>query len=205
VVYRHTRVSQRRDIHRRTDAALARRGESAVHRAPHIAAGADPEQFEVLVEAAREIVDADPATALRWGTAARTLVRDSDPRWFQAQLLIAHARLLLGQVGGTRDELLAAPGRAARLHELATRLDGDGRSAGPWTDLLTTREREVARLAGSGLSSPDIGRQLFVSTRTVDSHLGRIYRKLGVSNRFALARLVDGDQVTPGVRGPAEE
>ncbi|MBC3840483.1 helix-turn-helix transcriptional regulator [Streptacidiphilus sp. 4-A2] len=55
-------------------------------------------------------------------------------------------------------------------------------------DLLTGREREIAHLASTGLTSGDIAGALFLSVRTVDSHLGRIYRKLGVSNRASLTR-----------------
>jgi DNA-binding CsgD family transcriptional regulator len=52
---------------------------------------------------------------------------------------------------------------------------------------LTKREREVALLAGEGLSSREISEQLFVSVRTVDNHLARVYDKLGLSNRGELA------------------
>jgi DNA-binding CsgD family transcriptional regulator len=55
---------------------------------------------------------------------------------------------------------------------------------------LTSREREVARLAGSGRRSKEIAEQLRVSRRTVEAHLGRIYHKLGVTSRAELARLV---------------
>jgi len=54
--------------------------------------------------------------------------------------------------------------------------------------LLTGREREIARLASTGLTIGEIAGTLFLSVRTVDSHLGRIYRKLGVSNRASLTR-----------------
>ncbi|WP_327066367.1 helix-turn-helix transcriptional regulator [Kitasatospora sp. NBC_01302] len=57
---------------------------------------------------------------------------------------------------------------------------------------LTGREREIARLASTGLTSAEIAGTLFLSVRTVDSHLGRIYRKLGVSNRASLTRALLG-------------
>jgi DNA-binding CsgD family transcriptional regulator len=117
VVYRHAPVSERRDAHRQIDVVLARRGLAAVHRAPHVAAAGDPSdptQFDTLVGAARQVVDADPATALTWATAARALVPDSDPRWFEAQLLVARARLLTGRFTDTRDSLLAVPDPAIR-------------------------------------------------------------------------------------------
>jgi DNA-binding CsgD family transcriptional regulator len=55
---------------------------------------------------------------------------------------------------------------------------------------LTTREREVVRLAAEGLSSSAIAERLFVSTRTVDGHLHRAYTKLGVGDRPSLTRLL---------------
>jgi len=55
---------------------------------------------------------------------------------------------------------------------------------------LTTREREIAALASTGVTSIQIAERLFLSRRTVDAHLGQIYRKLGVSSRAALIRTV---------------
>ncbi|MBV9383049.1 MAG: helix-turn-helix domain-containing protein [Streptosporangiaceae bacterium] len=52
---------------------------------------------------------------------------------------------------------------------------------------LTSREREIARLAATGRSSRDIAEQLSLSPRTVDTHLARVYRKLGLPSRSALA------------------
>jgi ATP/maltotriose-dependent transcriptional regulator MalT len=57
---------------------------------------------------------------------------------------------------------------------------------------LSERERGVAVLAASGLSSRQIADQLALSVRTVDNHLGRIYAKLGVSSRGALADALAG-------------
>ncbi|MCM3885876.1 LuxR family transcriptional regulator, partial [Frankia sp. R82] len=56
-------------------------------------------------------------------------------------------------------------------------------------DLLTPRERQIALAAASGATSRHIGHDLGLSPRTVDAHLTRIYRKLGVSSRVALVRL----------------
>ena len=52
---------------------------------------------------------------------------------------------------------------------------------------LTARERDVAMLAAAGHSSRVIAERLYLSVRTVDNHLGRIYTKLGLSSRDALA------------------
>jgi DNA-binding NarL/FixJ family response regulator len=52
---------------------------------------------------------------------------------------------------------------------------------------LTRREQEVARLAQTGLSSQAIAERLYLSVRTVDSHLARTYHKLGITSRRELA------------------
>lgn len=52
---------------------------------------------------------------------------------------------------------------------------------------LTDREREVAELAARGLKNADIAIELFLSVRTVENHLQRTYRKLGVGGRHDLA------------------
>jgi DNA-binding CsgD family transcriptional regulator len=55
---------------------------------------------------------------------------------------------------------------------------------------LTAREREVAMLAAARTSSREIAARLDLSVRTVDNHLGRVYAKLGISNRTQLAALL---------------
>ena len=57
-------------------------------------------------------------------------------------------------------------------------------------DSLTPQEVRIARLAAEGASNPDIADQLYVSRRTVESHLTKIYTKLGVSSRTQLAYLM---------------
>jgi DNA-binding CsgD family transcriptional regulator len=64
--------------------------------------------------------------------------------------------------------------------------------------LLTSREREVAELTATGATSRLIARQLQVSPRTVDAHLMRIYRKLGVASRAALVSLLARGPGWPG-------
>jgi DNA-binding CsgD family transcriptional regulator len=53
---------------------------------------------------------------------------------------------------------------------------------------LTRRERDVAGLAARGRTAPQIARELFIGERTVESHLARIYAKLGVESKLDLVR-----------------
>lgn len=57
---------------------------------------------------------------------------------------------------------------------------------------LTRREREIAMLAAQGLASKEIGERLFISRRTAENHLAKVYDKLGVRTRAELARVMDG-------------
>ena len=54
-------------------------------------------------------------------------------------------------------------------------------------DSLTASERRVAQLAVDGRSNRVIAQELFVSPKTVENHLGRVYVKLGISSRRQLA------------------
>jgi DNA-binding CsgD family transcriptional regulator len=55
---------------------------------------------------------------------------------------------------------------------------------------ITRREREIALLAARGLASKQIGARLFISARTVDNHLAKVYVKLGVRTRTELAEVL---------------
>lgn len=54
-------------------------------------------------------------------------------------------------------------------------------------DMLTPQEREVAQLVGEGASNPEVADRLFISRRTVEYHLSKVYAKLGISSRTELA------------------
>jgi len=62
---------------------------------------------------------------------------------------------------------------------------------------LTAQEAQVARLARGGLSNPQIGARLFISTRTVQYHLGKVFTKLGITSRAQLDQALPPDHPSP--------
>ena len=67
----------------------------------------------------------------------------------------------------------------------AAAVNANGRRA---VGLLTPAELDVVRLVSEGLGNKDIATRLFVSPRTVQSHLTRVYTKLGLTSRVQLAQ-----------------
>jgi DNA-binding CsgD family transcriptional regulator len=97
-----------------------------------------------------------------------------------------HARSHLTTALDTFQRLGAQPWAARAGNELrATGLSrGQAAASGPAS--LTPQQREIAKLAAAGLTNKQIGERLFLSPRTVATHLYQLFPKLGVTSRAAL-------------------
>jgi DNA-binding CsgD family transcriptional regulator len=106
------------------------------------------------------------------------LRREARRKEAREQLQTAHGLFIdMGMeafAGRARRELLAT-GETLRKGRAETR------------DELTPQERQIALLARDGLSNPEIGAQLFLSPRTVEWHLRKVFAKLGIHSRRGLA------------------
>jgi DNA-binding CsgD family transcriptional regulator len=102
----------------------------------------------------------------------------------RAQLRTAYAMLDAMGIEGFAERArreLQATGETARKRTVETRQE------------LTAQEDVIARLARQGLSNPEIGSRLFISARTVQSHLGKVFAKLAISSRTQLDQVLARD------------
>jgi two-component system nitrate/nitrite response regulator NarL len=100
------------------------------------------------------------------------------------------AEALLRSIRGLREGDLAMPRKiAARtIQDLVAGIRGTEHGS-PGLDSLSPREEEILRLLAEGMTDREIGEALTISTRTVESHVSNILRKLDARNRAAAARL----------------
>lgn len=138
------------------------------------------------VEVAKRIKKSQP------GTAVLVLSAYDDDQYIYAVLEAGADGYLLKNVRGAqlvdaiRDvcagEVVLAPHVARKVVEWFSSLSHGQRTEGVG-DFLSERELEVLKLAARGMSNKEIAAQLSLSVRTVQTHLGHIFNKLGVSSR----------------------
>jgi DNA-binding NarL/FixJ family response regulator len=162
------------------------------------AAVAGTKAFRAFADLARAWRDADPD-----GAVAAAALMSETPRRPTTAAMLADAAVLLRRAGRTSEADDLASRAAALYAACGADCDAElvsatitrrtprlvGRPRFGW-DALTPTERTVADLVADGLSNRDIAARLFVSRRTVETHVSAIYRKLEVGSRVELVRLV---------------
>ncbi|SEL43533.1 ATP-binding protein [Nonomuraea pusilla] len=110
--------------------------------------------------------------------------------WLRRRRRAAESRTHLRTARETFDALgMAAWGERAR-RELRSAGESSPNRAPDAREKLTPHELNIAQLAAEGLTNREIGQRLYLSHRTVGTHLHRIFPKLGVSSRADLARML---------------
>jgi DNA-binding CsgD family transcriptional regulator len=139
------------------------------------------------------------------GDGAETLFQEAIERLGRTRLRpeLARAHLLYGEWLRRENRRVDARAQLHVAHDLFTAIGMDAfaervrvelRASGETVrkrtpesrDELTPQERQIAQLARDGLSNPEIGARLFLSPRTVEWHLGKVFVKLGIRSRRGL-------------------
>jgi DNA-binding CsgD family transcriptional regulator len=157
-------------------------------------------------------IEARASALLNEGEAAERCYRESIERLGRTHVRaqLARGHLLYGQWlrrqrrrGEAREqlrtahEMLDAMGIMAFAEQAGRELQATGETARKRTVEtaieLTAQEAQVARLARDGLSNPQIAARLFISARTVQYHLGKVFSKLDITSRSQLAQALPRD------------
>jgi DNA-binding CsgD family transcriptional regulator len=110
--------------------------------------------------------------------------------WLRRQRRVSEAKPLLSQAHDVFHSLGASPWTARAASELrASHVDVRTRSGS--LDELTAQQREIVLLAGRGLTNREIAEKMYLSPRTVASHLYRSFPKLGIRDRWQLRDVID--------------
>jgi len=102
----------------------------------------------------------------------------------------------------TAEDMLSTMGVEAFADRARRELRATGETVGKrrieTRDHLTAQEAQIARLARARLTNPEIAVQLFISPRTVQYHLRKVFQKLGISSHVELDRVLPGDDPPSG-------
>jgi DNA-binding CsgD family transcriptional regulator len=152
-------------------------------------------------------IEARSRALLSDGEAAERLYREAIDRLGHTRVrwALARAHLLYGEWLRRENRRIDAREQLRTAHRMLTSIGADGfaeraarelRATGEQvrkrtpetttTSQLTARETQISQLAGDGLSNPEIAAQLFMSRRTVEYHLHKIFTKLAISSRNQL-------------------
>jgi DNA-binding CsgD family transcriptional regulator len=117
--------------------------------------------------------------------------------WLRRQRRVADSRTPLRAARDAFDALGAVPWGERARQELRASGETSRRRTYDLSEALSPQELQIAQLAAAGLSNKEIGQQLFLSHRTIGSHLYRIFPKLGITARSHLSTALQGRSAQP--------
>ena len=140
--------------------------------------GTDPEQFETAVASATPLSPFEQArTELLYG------------EWLWRQRQRREARRHLGRAADLFHQVGAPPWEERAEAELRATGETARRRDPSTLDRLTPQELQIAGLVAAGMTNRQIAAQLYLSPRTIDYHLRKVFSKLGVASRTELVRM----------------
>ena len=164
-------------------------------------------------------IEACARALLSEGESAETRYREAIDRLgrTRVRLALARAHLLYGEWLRRENRRIDAREQLRTAHQMLTSMGADGFAERAARELratgervrkrttetplqLTARETQISRLAGDGQSNPEIAAQLFMSPRTVEYHLHKVFTKLDISSRNQL----HGVLASRGNEGPRQ-
>ena len=123
-------------------------------------------------------------------------------QWLRRNRRVSESRAVLRAARDTFDALGCAPWSDQARRELRASGERSRRRVVDARDQLTGQELQIAQLAARGLSNREIGQRLYLSHRTISTHLYRVFPKLGISSRGELAAALAGGS-PDGTASPA--
>ncbi|MFI5556132.1 LuxR C-terminal-related transcriptional regulator [Streptomyces sp. NPDC051738] len=138
----------------------------------------------------REAIERLDTTEVRMDVARARLLYGE---WLRRENRRADARAQLGSAHDTLSHIGAEAFAERARRELQATGATIRRRAVTTQSALTPQEAQIARLAGDGLTNPEIGAQLFISPHTLEWHLRKVFSKLGIASRREIRTLrLDG-------------
>jgi DNA-binding CsgD family transcriptional regulator len=119
-------------------------------------------------------------------------------QWLRRQRRVAESRAVLRAARDTFDALGCEPWSQQARRELRASGERSRRRVPEARDQLTAQELQIAQLAAEGLSNREIGQRLFLSHRTISTHLYRVFPKLGIVSRAELGAALAPASVAVG-------